>query len=334
MHAVVLVGGFGTRLRPLTNTIPKPLLPLGQRTILEWLMVHLARGGVTDAVLALGFKPEPFIRAFPEARCAGVRLTYAIEDSPLDTAGAIGFAARTAGLHERGETFVVANGDIVTDLSVSSLVAQHALNVHEGAMATIHLTPVDDPSQYGLVEFEATGKSSAAANVSGQKSAAHKVRGFVEKPAPGTSTSRHVNAGTYVLEASALSLMPGDAPLSIERATFPEMVRRGALFAYPTDDYWLDAGRPDSYRRANLDLIDGRRHDREDAVHVAARVASSARVTESVVGAGAQIAPGAIVSSSVIFPNAVIGANARVTNCSVMGAVAENAVVSDQLIAD
>ena len=160
-----------------------------------------------------------------------------------------------------------------------------------------------------------------------------KVRGFIEKPAPGTTTSRHVNAGTYVLEASALSLMPGDAPLSIERATFPEMVRRGALYAYPTDDYWLDAGRPETYRRANLELVGGRRRDREVAVHVSAHVASSAQVTDSVVGAGARIGEGAVVSSSVIFPGAVIGANARVTGCSVMGSVGEAAVVTDRLVA-
>jgi mannose-1-phosphate guanylyltransferase len=330
MHAVVLVGGFGTRLRPLTNTIPKPLLPLGQRTILEWLMVHLARGGVTDAVLALGFKPQPFIDAFPDAQCAGVRLSYAIEDSPLDTAGAIGFAARSAGLHERSEPFVVANGDIVTDLSVAALVAQHSINARAGAMATIHLTPVDDPSQFGVVEFDVPHADETRMG----ESAMHKVRGFVEKPAPGTTTSHHVNAGTYVLEASALALMPGDAPLSIERATFPELVRRGALYAYPTDDYWLDAGRPESYRRANLDLVGARRRDREVAVHASALVASSARVSESVVGAGARISEGAVVTSSVVFPGAVIGANARVTNCSVMGSVAADAVVSDQLIAN
>jgi len=335
MHAVVLVGGFGTRLRPLTNTVPKPLLPLGQRTILEWLMVHLARGGVTDAVLALGFKPEPFMQAFPDAQCAGVRLSYAIEDSPLDTAGAIGFAARAAGIHERGEAFVVANGDIVTDLSVASLVARHKSNVRAGAMATIHLTPVDDPSQYGVVEFDTVlgGVTNTATNTAAN-TATNKVRGFIEKPAPGTSTSRHVNAGTYVLEASALSLMPGDAPLSIERATFPELVRRGALFAHPTDDYWLDAGRPDTYRRANLDLVGGRRSDRDIAVHASARVASSAQVSDSVVGAAARIGDGAVVTSSVIFPGAVIGANARVTGCSVMGSVADGVVVNDQLVAN
>ncbi|MFM7308796.1 MAG: sugar phosphate nucleotidyltransferase [Actinomycetota bacterium] len=317
MHAVVLVGGFGTRLRPLTNTVPKPLLPLGQRTILEWLLTHLARGGVTDAVLALGFKPEPFMRAFPDSQCAGVRLSYAIEDSPLDTAGAIGFAARTAGIHQRGETFVVANGDIVTDLAVADLVRRHKMNVQRGGQATIHLTPVDDPSQFGVVEHDTVGR----------------VAGFVEKPAPGTTTSRHVNAGTYVFEPDVLDIMPGDAPLSVERATFPELARRGTLFALPTDDYWLDAGRPDSYRRANLDLVGGRRRDREDAVHRSANVDASATVRNSVVGAAATISEGATVTDSVIFPGAVVGAGAQVSASSVMGDVAAGAVVRDALVA-
>ncbi len=316
MHAVVLVGGFGTRLRPLTNSLPKPLLPLGQRTILEWLLVHLARGGVTDAVLALGFKPEPFMQAYPDARCAGVRLSYAIEDSPLDTAGAIGFAARSAGLHERGETFVVANGDIVTDLSVGDLVAAHRANVSHGARATIHLTPVADPSQYGVVEFEEVGR----------------VRGFREKPAPGTTTSRHVNAGTYVFEPDVLDIMPGDAPLSVERVTFPALVERAALFAHPTDDYWLDAGRPESYLRANLDLVGGRRRDRDTAVHASATVASDATVRDSVVGAQAVIEPGASVVGSVIFPDARVGAGARVSGSSVMGDVAASSTVRDALV--
>jgi len=316
MHAVVLVGGFGTRLRPLTNSLPKPLLPLGQRTILEWLLVHLARGGVTDAVLALGFKPEPFMQAYPDARCAGVRLSYAIEDSPRDTAGAIGFAARSAGLHERGETFVVANGDIVTDLSVGDLVAAHRANVSHGARATIHLTPVADPSQYGVVEFEEVGR----------------VRGFREKPAPGTTTSRHVNAGTYVFEPDVLDIMPGDAPLSVERVTFPVLVERAPLFAHPTDDYWLDAGRPESYLRANLDLIGGKRRDRDTTVHASATVASDATVRDSVVGAQAVIEPGASVVGSVIFPGARVGAGARVSGSSVMGDVAASSTVRDALV--
>jgi len=120
MHAVVLVGGFGTRLRPLTYSIPKPLLPVAHVAMVERLMNSLALGGVTDAVLALGFKPEPFYAAFPNGMCGSVKLTYAVEDTPLDTAGAIGFAARVAGIED---TFVVANGDVLTDLDVASLIS-------------------------------------------------------------------------------------------------------------------------------------------------------------------------------------------------------------------
>lgn len=316
MFAVVLVGGFGTRLRPLTNDIPKPLLPLGQRTILECLMSQLARGGVTDAVLALGFKPEPFLAAFPDARCAGVRLQYAIESSPLDTAGAIGFAARSVGLHERNEAFVVANGDIVTDLSIASLIAQHHANVGHGALATIHLTPVEDPSQFGVVQFDTSGK----------------VSGFVEKPAPGTVTSRHVNAGTYVFESAVLRQLPGDAPLSVERVTFPALASSGELFAYPTDDYWLDAGRPDTYVRGNLDLINGVRREHDVAIHADARIHATAVVTNSVVGAGASIAAGAHVVDSVIFPNASIGERANVRSSAVLGNVSADAQVREALV--
>ena len=316
MFAVVLVGGFGTRLRPLTNDIPKPLLPLGQRTILECLMSHLARGGVTDAVLALGFKPEPFLAAFPDARCAGVRLQYAIESSPLDTAGAIGFAARSVGLHERNEAFVVANGDIVTDLSIADVIAQHHANVGHGALATIHLTPVEDPSQFGVVQFDTSGK----------------VSGFVEKPAPGTVTSRHVNAGTYVFESAVLRQLPGDAPLSVERVTFPALASSGELFAYPTDDYWLDAGRPDTYVRGNLDLINGVRREHDVAIHADARIHATAVVTNSVVGAGASIAAGAHVVDSVIFPNASIGERANVRSSAVLGNVSADAQVHEALV--
>lgn len=327
MHAVVLVGGFGTRLRPLTNTVPKPLLPLGQRTILEWLLVHLARGGVTDAVLALGFKPEPFMQAYPDARCAGVRLSYAIEDSPLDTGGAIGFAARSAGLHERTEPFVVANGDIVTDLSVGDLVTAHRANARRGGLATIHLTPVADPSQYGVVELESLGERGATPDAGSPR-----VRGFVEKPAPGTTSSNFVNAGTYVFEPSVLEMLPGDAPLSVERATFPALVERSALCAYPTDDYWLDAGRPESYLRANLDLVGGRRRDRDVSVHPSAEISRDATVRDSVVGARAVVEPGASVVGSVVFPGARIGAGARVSGSSVMGDVAASGIARDALV--
>ena len=209
MRAVVLVGGFGTRLRPLTASIPKPMLPVGHVPIIERLVVNLARGGVTEVTLALGFKPEPFIEAFPDGECAGVTLRYAVEPEPLDTAGAIRFAATEAGIDS---TFVVANGDVLTDLDVSSLVEFHR---GRGAEASIHLIGVPDPSAFGVVALDVAGR----------------VERFVEKPAPGTAPSNLINAGTYVLEPSVLARIPAGQKVSIERATFPAVVADGGLYA-------------------------------------------------------------------------------------------------------
>lgn len=303
MHAVVLVGGFGTRLRPLTLTVPKPLLPVAHRPMLERLLASLAAGGVTDAVLALGFNPQPFLDAFPGDRCGSVRLRYAVEDSPLDTAGAIGFAARTAGVTG---TFVVANGDILTGLDVASLVAFHR---RSGAEATISLVPVDDPSQYGIVETAPDGR----------------VLRFVEKPARGATDSRHASAGTYVMEPSCLDRMPGDAPLSIERAVFPDIVADGGLYAMATDDYWVDAGRPDTFIEANLTVAS---HDPSvPAVHSGARCHPSAVVTDSVVGDGATVGAGSVVRRSVLLPGASVGEGCTVSGSVVMGRVAARASI-------
>jgi mannose-1-phosphate guanylyltransferase len=188
MRAIVLVGGFGTRLRPLTDQVPKPMLPIGHRPMIVGLVDRLARGGVTDVTLALGFRPEPFVAAFPEGLSGDTVVRYAVEPEPLDTAGAIRFAAEAAGVDE---TFVVVNGDVVTDLDVASLVAAHRAS---GAAATIHLTPVADPSAFGVVETAADGR----------------VTRFIEKPEPGATTSTSINAGTYVLEPAVLALIePG-----------------------------------------------------------------------------------------------------------------------------
>jgi len=310
MQAVVLVGGFGTRLRPLTLSVPKPLLPIVHVSILERLMNTLAAGGVTDAVLSLGFRPQPFLDAFPDNICGGVRLSYAVEDSPLDTAGAIGFAARHA---EIDETFIVANGDVICDLDVASLVTFHRSH---GAQGTLHLTPVEDASQYGVVETDAIGK----------------VQRFVEKPKPGETTSRQISAGTYVLEPSTLKRMPGDAPLSIERVTFPEMAEAGELFAMSTTDYWIDAGRPDTYIRANLDWVSRGKAGGAKAVHPTAIVAPNARIVDSIVGAGVRVGPNALVKASVLLPGAIIGANTRIVDSAVMGEVKDHAKLHGCLI--
>jgi mannose-1-phosphate guanylyltransferase len=295
MRAVVLVGGFGTRLRPLTEAIPKPLLPVGQRPIIEHVVTRLRDGGVDDVVLALGFRPDAFRDAYPDGTCAGVPLHYAVEPEPLDTAGAIAFAARQADIDE---SFVVVNGDVLTDLDVSQLVGFHR---DRHAEATIHLTPVEDPSAFGVVEPDEDGR----------------VIRFVEKPPPGTAPTNLIGAGTYVFEPSMVERVPLDARVSVERVVFPTVVAEGGLYALSTDDYWIDTGRPDLYLQANLDAVNGRRPAvSEPAVAAGAHVAGT--VVDSVVGAGARIGAGACVTRSVVLPRVDIAEGARVTS-SILG---------------
>ena len=310
MHAVVLVGGFGTRLRPLTYSIPKPLLPVAHTSMLERLMNSLALGGVTHAVLALGFKPEPFMAAFPNDMCGSVQLSYAVEDTPLDTAGAIGFAARTAGINE---TFVVANGDVLTDLDIASLISFHR---QHGAEGTISLTPVSDPSQYGIVEIDASGR----------------VERFVEKPQPGITTSNFASAGTYVLEPSALVRMPGDQKLSIERVVFPAMVADKSLFAMSTNDYWIDAGRPDTFISANVHVSKQVAKATDAPIHPTANVAATAVILDSVIGENATVLDGARIEHSVLLPGAHVGQGAVIIDSLVMGKVGANSQVTNSII--
>ena len=310
MRAVVLVGGFGTRLRPLTSTIPKPMLPVGHLPIIERLIANLGRSGVTEVTLALGFKPEPFVDAFPEGECAGVALRYAVEPEPLDTAGAIRFAAEAAGIDD---TFVVVNGDVLTDLDVAELVRFHRLHQAE---ATLHLIGVPDPSAFGVVAIGTDGR----------------VERFVEKPAPGTAPSNLINAGTYVLEPSVLQRIPAGQRVSIERATFPQVAAAGGLFAMATDDYWIDTGRPELYLQANLDVLAAtRRHDRCDPVPAPAVVAPDAVIQQSIIGAHARVGA-ATVRGSVLLPGAIVEAGAVVTDSVVMGTVGAGAVVHNSVL--
>ena len=311
MRAVVLVGGFGTRLRPLTLTTPKPMLPVGHVPIIERLVDNLALGGVTDVTLALGFKAEPFIEAFPTGECNGVALHYAVEPEPLDTAGAIRFAADFSGIDD---TFVVANGDVLTDLDIGALVEFHR---QRSAEATIHLIGVEDPSSFGVVVTDADGR----------------VERFIEKPPPGTAPSNQINGGTYVLEPSVLRRIPAGRKVSIERVTFPEVAAGGRLFAMVTDDYWIDAGNPVLYLQANLDLLDGTRDAHGcAAVHEDADVDPSADVSGSIVAEGAKVAAGATITDSVLLTGSVVGERAVVTNSVVMGRIGNDAKVAQSVL--
>lgn len=328
MKAVVLVGGFGTRLRPLTLSTPKQMLPVVNRLMIERVVEHLGRHGVDTAILALGYRPDAFVDAYPDGRCAGVDLHYAVEPQPMDTAGAIRFAALDHGVHER---FLVVNGDVLTDLDVTALVAFHDAHDAEG---TIALHRVDDPSAYGVVPTEPDGR----------------VQAFIEKPPREEAPTDLINAGTYVLEPSVLDRIPADVPVNVERVTFPAMVADGSLYALDGDTYWIDAGTPATYLAANLDLLSGRRGKPEDGVDPAAvvlgdvvrsaiapgvTIEAGATVTGSVVLQGVVVHAGAVVRHAVIGPSAAIGAGAQVTDGAVIGdhvVVPDGATVCDARI--
>lgn len=290
MRAVVLVGGKGTRLRPLTLTAPKQMLPVAGRPMIEWVLEHLAGHGITDVVLSLGYRPDAFAAAYPDGTCSGVSLHYAVEDEPLDTAGAIAFAARHGGIDE---TFVVVNGDVLTGLDITSLVAFHRSS---GAEATIALTPVEDPSRFGVVPTDSEGRVTA----------------FIEKPPADDAPTNLINAGTYVLEPSVLDRIPAGGPVSIERATFPELVAAGALYAMASDTHWADAGTVTTYLEANLARAG------DTPVHPSADIHASADVTGSVIGPGARVGPGATVSGSLLLDGAEVADGATVRD-SIVG---------------
>ncbi|MGH9213166.1 MAG: sugar phosphate nucleotidyltransferase [Acidimicrobiales bacterium] len=296
----MLVGGFGTRMRPLTYTRPKQMLPIVHRPMIEHVVGHLARYGVDEVVLSLGYQPDAFAEAYPDGRCAGANLVYAVEPEPLDTAGAIRFAAQHAGVDQR---FLAVNGDVLTDLDVGELVAFHA---DRAAEATIFLHPVDDPSRYGVVPTDDAGR----------------VLAFVEKPPRESAPTNLINAGIYVLEPSVIDRIPAGRKVSVERETFPALVAEGAVYARPGATYWIDTGTPQAYLRAQMDLLDGVRGEVPAGVHPTAVVDPTATVVRSVVGPHAVVGPGARVERSVLLPHAEVGGGAQVED-SVLGEAAQ-----------
>jgi mannose-1-phosphate guanylyltransferase len=304
VKAVVLVGGEGTRLRPLTLTTPKPLLPIANQPHLERQIAWLASHGVDEVVLSMGYLPDAFHTHFAHDGSGhdvfgDVRLRYAVEDEPLGTAGAIRFAA--AGIDDR---IIVCNGDVLTGLDLDAMVQFHD---RQGAEVTISLTQVDDPSAFGVVPTQSDGG----------------VIAFVEKPAPGKAPSNWINAGTYVLEPSFLRRIPPRLNVSVERETFPRMLAKpGVLFGYQSDAYWLDIGTPEKYLEAHADALAGKlsnppapgARETEPGVWVQgeATIEPGAQVEAPVlIGEGARIEAGARVRASVLGAGAVVEARAE-----------------------
>lgn len=300
MKALVLAGGLGTRLRPLTYQHPKPLLPVANRPHVEHIFDRLIDQGVDEAILLTSYMSEAFDETVERASTRGLRVRVAVEIEPLGTAGAIkngeGFIA--------DEPFFVFNGDVLIDADLGELARLHA---EREAEATILLTPVEDPSAFGVVP---TGESGL-------------VRGFIEKPPPGEAPTNHINAGVYMFEPSMLSRIPAGEVYSTEKALFPGMVSEGArLFAFTLGSYWIDIGTPANYLQANLDSLSGAYRTPEASgidergvlAAPGAKVSAGAGLRSVCIGNGAIVESEAEVERSVLLPGATVCTGADVRN--------------------
>ncbi|MGH3517114.1 MAG: sugar phosphate nucleotidyltransferase [Haloechinothrix sp.] len=300
--AVVLVGGKGTRLRPLTLSAPKPMLPTAGVPFLLHLLSRIRAAGVTHVVLGTSYQSEVFSEFFGDGSRFGLELEYVVEDVPLDTAGAI----RNVADKLRADDVMVFNGDILSGADPRALLASHR---DAGADVTLHLVKVDDPSRFGSVPTDADGRVTA----------------FLEKtPNPPTD---QVNAGCYVFRRSVIDTIPAGRPVSVERETFPGLLASGAhLHGFVDSSYWLDVGTPAAFVQGSADLVRGMAPTAalagspgERLLLDGASVAQNATVDGgSTIGAGAVVAAGARVSGSVLFDGAQVGAGA-VVEASVLG---------------
>lgn len=318
MQAIILAGGEGTRLQPLTLTIPKPAIQLVDRPFLRYMIDWLGRHGVDDVVIASGFGAEALRGALHRGGASGgPSIAYVQESEPLGTAGPLRLAADEGILDER---FLVLNGDILADLDLGALIRAHA---RSGAIATLALYSVDDPRAYGLVRTKAGGE----------------VAEFVEKPDPDEPGAHEISAGAYVVERRVLELIPPGRMVSIEREVFPRLVGDG-LYGHALDGYWMDIGTPERYLQASWDILEGRVRtqvdDRLDAARLRvedrAGVDGSATVRppallevdvtigagasvggRAVIASGSQVGDRADVSSSVVLAGSSIGSEAEIT---------------------
>lgn len=294
MQALILAGGKGTRLRPLTVYTPKPIVPICNRPFLLYQIDTLRRAGITDITLSLSYQPQKIEQQLGDGSDYGVNLKYTVEPQPMGTAGAYKFAEDLI-----REPTVVFNGDVLTDLDLKTVIREHK---ERQAMATIVLAPVEDASMYGVVETEQEGR----------------VRRFLEKPKPDESNCKNINAGTYVLEPAVLDLIPAGENHSFEYGLFPRLLElKAAFYAHvPQRTYWMDIGTPWRYLQAHHDLL----ANRVTRIHLKERRAEfdAATIAEiddlSMIGKDCVVKPGAQIINSVLGPGCFLEERARVEN--------------------
>jgi len=319
VQALILAGGEGTRLRPLTSNVPKPVVPLVDRPFITYMLEWLRTHGVDDVILSCGFMAERVRAVLGDGSSLGIRLRYLEEPRPLGTGGALKFAEEL--LEQR---FFMLNGDVLTDIDLTAQLEQHE---RTGARATIALIPAEDPSAYGLV----------------RRNPDCSVKEFVEKPGPEQIDTNLVNAGAYIIEREVLDQMaPAGTQISIEREVFPALVKRG-LFGYEASGYWLDIGTPQRYLQGTFDILEGNvttEIGRQlsaaglalvSGAEIQGRVVAPALVAadcvvarraivggRTVLGRGVTVGEGAHVESSVLLEGASVGERTAVT-ASIVG---------------
>ncbi len=303
MKAVILVGGLGTRLRPLTCNTPKPMIPLVNQPFMEYILLNLRKQGITEVILAVQYLADHFRSTLGDGSQLGINLHIAEEPEPRGTAGAVKNVEHLLD----GTTFVF-NGDVLTDLDLQAMLAFHR---EHNSKVTISLTPVDDPTQYGLVELDET----------------RRIRRFLEKPRAEDITTNLINAGTYVIEPDVFRYVPPDEFYMFERGLFPVLMQTGdPMYGYPSRAYWNDIGRPQNYLDAHHDILIGKVQYTFRGKEIASRVwledtadihPSAQIVGPVVLGPGVRIGRGA----SIIGPT-VIGAHCTIgTDVTIEGSV-------------
>ncbi|HEY5430675.1 MAG TPA: NDP-sugar synthase [Solirubrobacteraceae bacterium] len=324
MQALILAGGEGTRLRPLTSTIPKPVVPLVGRPFIAYMLEWLHAHGIDDVILACGFMADGVRAVLRDGSAFGVSLRYIEEPEPLGTGGALKYAEDLL-----ADRFFMLNGDCLTDMDLTEQLRQHE---RTGARATLALMPVDDPSAYGLV----------------RRNDDLSVRQFLEKPSPDEIDTNLVNAGAYILERGVLDGMASaGTKISIERELFPALVGHG-LYGYEASGYWMDIGTPERYLQATFDILEGEVRTEvgrevaaahgvlrlagepgeaaDGTVHAPALVGAGCRLdpaavigSRTVLGRGVTVGAGAHIESSVVLDGAQVGAGTRISS-SIVGA--------------
>ena len=348
MKAVILIGGKGTRLHPLTYTVPKAMVPLRNKPYIHYLVSALKEAELDEAIFSMGYLPDPIRQYFAGQKLDGFSLEYVVEERPLGTAGAIKNAEAFLG----EGPFVAINGDVLTGLDLKEVIQAHR---ESGALATITLTTVEDPTPYGLVEIDHQLR----------------VRRFLEKPSYDEVSTNLVNSGIYVLEPEVLGMIPAGREVSIEREIFPKLQAMGKLRAYVSSAYWQDIGTPDRYLQASHDTLSGVVGRTEDfeylSVHPSARISQGATlippvsvaegcevqtgatigrltalgdrctveegalVEGSVIFEGVRVEEGAVIRNSIVGPHAVVQKNAIVRGLCVLGA---ESVIGEENILD